>query len=81
MSKFDRNRVENYLDQIEKSDAIAIVWTIGDVYAVEDNINTKLTEDEARRILRMMSDRHDAVYGINWDTVEYYARLVVSERE
>lgn len=81
MSKFDRGRVESYLDQIERGDAIAIIWTIEDVYAIEGSINTELTEDEARRVLRWMTDRHDAVYGVNWDTVEFYARLVISERK
>ena len=81
MSKMDRRRVESYLNDIEKGDAIAIIWTIGDVRSVEPYATTdELTDAECRTVLRRLHDQHDAMYGISWVDVEDCASRVVKER-
>ena len=63
MSKLNRERVEEYLDAIEKGDAIAVIWTIDDVMC-----DLEVEEDEAREILFYADRKHDAEYGICWET-------------
>lgn len=77
MSKFTRKCVEDLLDDVESGNVVMISWCINDVLDATDN---DLTEDEARSVLRMMCDRHDAEYGVSWSEVSYYTDEVISER-
>lgn len=52
-------------------------WHIGDVQMVDDD----LTDDEAREVLEIMAQKCDANIGINWDSIEAWARWVKDERE
>jgi hypothetical protein len=46
-------------------DEITISWHFTDVQEVDDT----LTNDEARKVLQLMKDGHDANIGINWETI------------
>ena len=46
-------------------DEIAITWSYEDVQSEDPT----LTDDEARQVLQLMKDGHDATIGINWDTI------------
>lgn len=68
MSKRRRENLEQWLNQIESGDAIAVVWHIDDVKSMDEN----LTDDEAREILERMYHKHDATIGISWDTIDAF---------
>jgi len=46
-------------------DEISITWSYEDVQSEDPT----LTDDEARQVLQLMKDGHDATIGINWDTI------------
>jgi len=48
---------------------IHIVWSVGDVQTVAP----KLTDEEAREILREVERHHDAEIGVNWDVLREHA--------
>lgn len=56
---------------------ICIVWHIEDVHDVAkqggaedlDEVESPLSDDEARQILVTIERQHDAEYGITWDTL------------
>ena len=66
------------------SNQIYIVWHIEDVHEVAkecvakdlDEVESPLSDDEAREILATIKRQHDAEYGITWDTL----RCHVSDR-
>ena len=47
-------------------DEITISWHITDVQQCDNS----LTNDEARQVLKLMKDGHDATIGINWETID-----------
>ena len=61
------NRVKDCMYELANG-AIALIWTIDDVQAVDSSIS----DDEARAILQMIYRNHDANIGINWEVIEYY---------
>lgn len=63
MSEWRRKAVERWLDDIESGDAIAIIWTTEDVMSYCD-----VDEERAREILSYADRKHDAEYGICWET-------------
>lgn len=50
-------------------DSINIVWITEDVLSVRPD----LTKAQARKVLQAVPDRHDANYGITWDTLHMVA--------
>ena len=56
-------------------DEINISWHFTDVQEVDDN----LTNDEARQILQLIKEKHDANIGVNWETIgawiEYFKSI------
>jgi hypothetical protein len=48
------------------SDEISISWHFTDVQERDDS----LTNDEARQVLQLIKDGHDANIGINWETID-----------
>ncbi len=52
------------MDQL--ADEISISWHFTDIQEVDDS----LTNDEARQILQLIKENHDANIGINWETIE-----------
>jgi hypothetical protein len=47
-------------------DEILISWHFTDIQEVDDS----LTNDEARQVLQLIKENHDADIGINWETIE-----------
>jgi hypothetical protein len=47
-------------------DEISITWSYEDVQQQDPT----LTDDEARQVLKLMKDGHDATIGINWETID-----------
>jgi hypothetical protein len=47
-------------------DEVSITWHFTDVQEVDDS----LTNDEARKVLKLLKDFHDSTVGINWDTIQ-----------
>lgn len=62
---------EETLQELERGDSIAIIWTIHDVLCMSENEdgNETLTHDEAREILQTLYFDHDANFGITWDSI------------
>lgn len=50
----------------DKNTQIAIVWSIEDVQGQDDS----LTDAEAMNVLDVLEDKHDANYGISWETID-----------
>jgi hypothetical protein len=51
---------------------IEIKWCTEDVLMQAENLDIKLTEDQADEILESLGDNHDATIGINWDVISFY---------
>ena len=51
------------------SDKIAIVWTTEQVHRAANEIEMALTEQEAKRVLEVMFNRHDPQYGLKWEDI------------
>lgn len=60
-------------------DSIEISWHIDDVKGMEGYED--LTDDEAREVLELTANNHDATIGVNWDTLEVWADEVKSRRK
>jgi hypothetical protein len=54
---------------LARRDGIALIWSIEDVLELRPN----LTLEQARKVLQKLERRHDAAYGINWDTLMFTA--------
>jgi hypothetical protein len=50
-------------------DTISIVWSVEDVLTVRPD----LTKDQARDVLYMVEQKHDASMGVCWETLEIHA--------
>ena len=48
------------------ADEISITWHFTDIQSVDDS----LTNDEARQILQLIKNNHDANIGISWETIK-----------
>jgi hypothetical protein len=53
-------------------DKIALVWTVDDVLDCADRIGIDITESHAKEVLDIVLHRHDANYGVSWDTFSEY---------
>ena len=60
---------------------IIIGWSKEDVIAQAEADDVELTKDEITDVLSMMSYRHDATIGVNWDVISYHISRVVDDRE
>jgi len=49
------------------SDKIPLIWTTEDVHIAANEIETVLTETQAREILRDLYQHHNAQYGLKWE--------------
>lgn len=76
----DVQLAEAYLASLEdRKDKIAISWHIDDVKGMEGYED--LTDDEAREVLELTANNHDATIGVSWDTLEVWADEVKSRRK
>ena len=58
-------------------DTIEISWHIDDVKGQDES----LTDQEAREILQMLKDQHDATLGINWDVIDCVIDMYKQDKE
>lgn len=59
------------VSRIRSGDAIALVWSVGDVLDVttdESDLDT-LSVEQAREVLAHVLNNHDASIGVSWDTI------------
>lgn len=68
MNKFAH--VEGWKPRIDRGEAIAIIWDIDDVIGVAHQQKVEITKEEAKDILAIIHDHHDANEGINWNVIE-----------
>jgi hypothetical protein len=54
-------------------DTIALHWTTDDVIHQCDQITTK---EQAREVLSYVLNKHDACYGVSWDTLDIVADML-----
>ena len=47
-------------------DEITISWHFKDIQEIDDS----LTNNEARQVLQLIKQNHDATVGVNWETIE-----------
>ena len=60
---------------------ICDVWTIDDVFdmAKMNYPDVKLSDDQAKNILRMMQKHHDAENGLTYDTLAYWTEQEIKD--
>jgi len=56
-----------------------IVWQAEDVLDTAEDMGFILTRQQAEDIVHLLDDRHDATFGITWDTVESYVDDLIQE--
>ncbi len=57
------------MTQYNENNSISIVWSIEDVKGIRPDLN----DDQCMKVLRMVEDKHDATFGVNWDMIEDWA--------
>ena len=61
--------IAGYASDFDSGDAIAIVWCIDDVYYTAEDMGYALTQEQARDVLSLMDRKHDAEFGVCWETI------------
>lgn len=69
------------LDDLIDGNAIASVWYIEDVKSLQEDEDEfteeeRITDDEARQVLKLADSEHDATVGINWDVLRAWLDYV-----
>ena len=72
-----RKTHEGYKDD----EYICDVWTIDDVFEMAEmnHPDVKLSDDQAKNILRMMQKHHDAENGLTYDTLAYWTEQEIKD--
>ena len=86
LSKPQRQYAEaaaGYIDGLINGDIIASYWTIDDVKSLQDDEDEfteeeRITDEEARQVLKAADVNHDATIGINWDVLREHLDIVRS---
>ena len=50
-------------------DKISLTWIVEDVISAANDIGLTKTPESYRVILKRVLDRHDAEYGVSWETI------------
>ena len=50
---------------------IAIIWNHEDVRHQAEAMGVTLTDEQVKNVLDHVERKHDANYGISWDTIEW----------
>ena len=53
----------------EHKNQIALIWHIADVQETRPD----LTDEQCRKVLARVENKHDANFGVSWDTLEINA--------
>ena len=66
------------MKQINK-DTISLEWTTDDVkeQLKSRGLESKLTTDDCRYVLKLMLDKHDETIGVSWDVMDVYIDKVI----
>lgn len=56
-------------------------WSVIDVLGLAEQLEIKLTKDEAYSILADIENHFDASIGVNWNTLEYYIKEYINKNE
>ena len=46
----------------------------------EDTISLEWTTDDCRYVLKLMLDKHDETFGVNWDVMNVYIDKVIEDK-
>jgi hypothetical protein len=69
--------IETVIEHIQRleggNDTFAKIWHVDDVLS----INSDLSREQARLVLTMAMDNHDANCGINWEVLQQYVDQVI----
>ena len=60
-----------------KDGSISITWNIEDVQELEP----KMSDEQAMEVLELALDNHDANVGINWGVLEFWISQVYKEND
>jgi len=68
-------------DGYKDDEYICEVWTIDDVFemAKMNHPDVKLSDDQAKNILRMMQKYHNAENGLTYDTLAYWIEQEIKD--
>jgi hypothetical protein len=58
-----------------------IIWCANDVKMQAEEMDLEISEEEISDVLYEMEHRHDANYGISWETIDYYLGDIKYQRE
>lgn len=71
MSKSDWKHIRSYKNEFIEGTAVAIIWSIDDIFTGAQNKGMKITTSEAIDVLTRLYEKHDATLGISWDTIDF----------
>ena len=60
-------------------DKIALTWSINDVRTAVAERGRKITKEQARGVLNLTQENHEASLGVNWDTLRMWADAILDE--
>ena len=67
--------------RLTDTDWVSEWWHMSDVQLLAEDMKEELSNDEARKVLRLVKKRHDCNVGINWDVINYWIEHVLAERK
>lgn len=70
------DHIKGYAEDFKSGDAIAIIWCIDDVYYTAEDMGYALTIEQARTVLHLMDHKHDAEYGVCWETIRSHIEWI-----
>ena len=70
-AKWMQEKYEALLKEFEQYKRESIKWSVED-FTEYDHPRYTINEDQAQEALERMIRKHDACYGISWETVDYY---------
>jgi len=70
-AKWQQEKYEALLKEFEQYKKESIKWSVEDFTWYEHDKYT-INEEQAQEALERMIQKHDAEYGISWQTVDYY---------
>ena len=65
-----------------ETNSIAIIWEIDDVRRVIEDykMSINLSDEECLDVLSYIDRKHDAEFGVNWDTIFYTIEYLFEEK-
>lgn len=69
---------DRYVDLTK--DKLVITWSADDVIEQAIKDGKSLTEDQAKRILKIVEDDVDSTIGVNWDTISHVIDMYLNKQ-